>query len=138
MSNTVDIPQELKDSLRKFRFSKKSKGSCALVVKVNKQKLILEEVEQFEDVSLDELGEELPSQSPRFVVLSYELKHNDGRVSYPLVVINWTPTGCETGLMTLHASATILFQNVADVQRVLEVRDGAEGLTKEILEAKLK
>jgi len=105
---------------------------------VNKQKLILEEVEQFDDISPEELAEELPSQSPRFVLLSYKLEHNDGRLSYPLVVINWTPIGCETGLMTLHASATILFQNTADVQRVLEVRDGADGLTKEILEAKLK
>jgi len=81
---------------------------------------------------------ELPSQSPRFVVLSYELTHSDGRVSYPLVLINWAPVGSETGLLTLHASATILFQNTADVQRVIEVRDGAEGLTKEALDAKLR
>jgi len=138
MSNTVDIPQELKDSLRKFRFAKRSKGNCALVIRVNKQKLILEEVEQFDGVELEELAEELPSQNPRFVLLSYEMHHSDGRISYPLIIVNWLPSGCETGLMTLHASATILFQNTADVQRVVEVRDGAEGLTKEALDAKLR
>jgi len=138
MSSTVDIPQELKDSLRKFRFAKRSKGNCAMVVKVNKQKLILEEVEQFDGISLEDLAEELPSQSPRFVVLSYELTHSDGRISYPLVIINWAPSGSETGMLTLHASATILFQNTADVQRVVEIREGAEGLTKEVLDAKLR
>ena len=62
-SNTVDIPQELKDTLRKFRFSKRSTGSAALVVKVNKQKLILEEVEQFDNISVEELAEGTPRSS---------------------------------------------------------------------------
>jgi len=56
MSHTVDIPQELKDSLRKFRFARR-KGNAALVVKINKQKLIMEEVERFDDVSIDDLAE---------------------------------------------------------------------------------
>jgi len=136
MSNTVDVPQELKDSLRKFRFARRSAGSAAMVVKVNKQKLILEEVEQFDNISLEDLAEELPYQSPRFVVLSYELKHKDGRISFPLVLVNWAPSGSETGILTLHASAQILFQNTADVGKVIEIRDG-EGLTKENIDAKL-
>lgn len=59
------------------------------------------------------------------------------------------------GLMTLHASALLNFQNTvgmhatlhlirtysnslqADVSKIIEVRDGAEGLTKEVLDAKL-
>lgn len=40
-------------------------------------------------------------------------------------------------MMTLHASALLNFQNTADVSKVIEVRDGAEGLTQEIVEAKL-
>ena len=56
-------------------------------------------------------------------------------------------------MLTLHASAMFDFQAIvrlchihetdhlkgkqADVSKVVEVRDGAEGLTKEILEAKL-
>lgn len=56
-SHTVDIPQELKTSLRKFRFARRNAGSAALVVKINKQKLIMEEVEQFDDISIEDLAE---------------------------------------------------------------------------------
>jgi hypothetical protein len=97
---------------------------------------------------------ELPESSPRYVVLSYILEHKDGRTSSPLVLINWAPA-CETSLLTLHASALIDFQNTVsptlatklslahhsvsqvEISKVLEVRDGAEGLTKSALEAKL-
>jgi len=53
---------------------------------------------------------ELPESSPRYVVLSYNLVHKDGRTSSPLVLINWVPT-CETSLLTLHASALLDFQS---------------------------
>ncbi|KAJ3492151.1 hypothetical protein NLI96_g196 [Meripilus lineatus] len=137
MSHTVDIPQELKTSLRKFRFARRNAGSAALVVKINKQKLIMEEVEQFDDISIEDLAEELPENAPRYVVLSYELNHTDGRKSFPLVLLNWAPRSSEISLLTLHASAYLDFQATCDVSKVLEVRDGAEGLTKEILDSSL-
>ncbi|KAJ2921398.1 hypothetical protein H1R20_g7123, partial [Candolleomyces eurysporus] len=137
MSATVDIPQSIKDSLRKFRFARRNEGSAALVIKINKAKLIMEEVEQFDSISIEELAEELPENSPRYVVLSYELEHKDGRKSFPLVLINWAPVSSEIGLLTLHASALLNFQNTADVSKVIEVRDGPEGLTKEVIDTKL-
>ncbi|KAI0636727.1 glia maturation factor beta [Trametes polyzona] len=137
ISSTVDIPQELKASLRKFRFARRNAGHAAMVVKINKQKLTMEEVEQFDDISIEDLAEELPENSPRYVLLSYELNHSDGRKSFPLVLVNWAPTSSEMGLLTLHASAFIDFQNTADVSKVIEVREGAEGFTKEIIDQQL-
>ncbi|KAI0031822.1 glia maturation factor beta [Vararia minispora EC-137] len=137
MSHTVDIPQELKDALRKFRFARRKSGNAALVVKINKQKLIMEEAEQFDDITMEDLAEELPESSPRYVMLSYELNHSDGRKSFPLLLINWAPPACEMGMLTLHASALLDFQNQADVGKVLEVRDGSEGLTTEIVNSAL-
>jgi len=134
---TVDIPQAIKDSLRKFRFARRNSGSAALVIKINKAKLIMEEVEQFDNISIEELAEELPENSPRYVVLSYELKHKDGRTSFPLVLINWSPMTSETGMLTLHASALLNFQSTADVNKVIEMRDGPEELTKEAIDARL-
>jgi len=134
MSHTVDIPKELKDSLRKFRFKRRNAGSAALVVKINKEKLIMEEVEQFDDISIGDLAKELPENSPRYVVLSYEVEHDDGRRSFPLALVNWIPTS-PTSQMTLHASSLNDFQILAGVSKVLEVRDGAEGLTKEAIDA---
>ena len=55
--STVDIPQSVKDRLRKFRFARRNQGSAALVVKCNKQKLVLEVVEEFSEISLGELVE---------------------------------------------------------------------------------
>ncbi|KAI0807579.1 glia maturation factor beta [Fomes fomentarius] len=137
MSRTVDIPQELKASLRKFRFARRDAGHAAIVIKINKQKLVMEEVEQFDDISIEDLAEELPENSPRYVLLSYELNHSDGRKSFPLVLINWAPTSSEMGLLTLHASAFLDFQSTADVSKVIEVREGAEGFTKELIDQKL-
>ncbi|KAF8610693.1 glia maturation factor beta [Ceratobasidium sp. AG-I] len=138
MSQIVEIPQTLKDSLRKFRFARRKSGNAAFVVKINKQKLVMEEVEQFDGITIEDLAEELPDASPRYVVLSYELKHSDGRMSFPLVMINWTPIGSETGLLTLHASALTAFQNTVEPNKVIEMRDGPEGLTKEIVDSKLQ
>lgn len=59
-SNTVDIPDSLKASLRKFRFAKRNSGSSALIVKVNKHALTMEEVEQFDSISLEDLAEGVP------------------------------------------------------------------------------
>ncbi|EPS93308.1 hypothetical protein FOMPIDRAFT_1026571 [Fomitopsis schrenkii] len=137
MSHTVDIPQELKASLRKFRFARRNAGSAALVIKINKQKLIMEEVEQFDSISIEDLAEELPENAPRYVLLSHELNHDDGRKSFPLVLVNWAPRSSEMSLLTLHASAFIDFQNTADVSKVIEIRDGAEGLTEESMNQKL-
>ncbi|KAF9532862.1 hypothetical protein CPB83DRAFT_846496, partial [Crepidotus variabilis] len=137
MATTVDIPQSVKDALRKFRF-RRSHGSAAIVIKIVKASLVMEVAEQFDELgSIEELAEELPENSPRYVVLSYELEHKDGRKSYPLVLINWAPSSSETGMLTLHASALITFQNTADVSKVVEIRDGPEGLTKDIIDTKL-
>ncbi|KAJ6502369.1 hypothetical protein C8R45DRAFT_1092231 [Mycena sanguinolenta] len=151
-SHTVDIPQGIKDTLRKFRFARRNEGSAALVIKINKAKLILEEVEQFDSISIEELAEgtsyfvaaitlhlalELPENSPRYVLLSYHLEHKDGRKSFPLVLINWAPSSSEIGMLTLHASALLDFQSTADVSKVIEMRDGPDGLTKEAIDAKL-
>jgi len=136
MSHTVDIPQTIKDSLRKFRFARRNSGSAALVVKVSKQKLIIEEVEQFDKISIEDLVEELPENAPRFVVLSYEYDHTDGRKSFPLVLVNWAPKTTEIGLLTLHASAFLDFQTTAEVSKVIEVRNPEE-FTREAIDAKL-
>lgn len=65
------------------------------------------------------MSPELPENSPRYVVLSYELKHSDGRTSFPLVLVNWAPTGSETRMMTLHASALLDFQTTVSNANVM-------------------
>ena len=81
-STTVDVDPALLDELRGFRLSKRKSACAALVVKIDKKQLLMQKDELLDPTTPDELAEELPEHSPRFVVLSYELKHADGRVSY--------------------------------------------------------
>lgn len=43
--------------MRKFRFARRNSGSAALIVKIDRNKHIMEEVEQFDDISLEDLAE---------------------------------------------------------------------------------
>ena len=90
-SSTVDIEPSLQSELRSFRLSKSTSKNAALVVKINKPKLLLEKEELIDPITPEELAEELPEHSPRFVLVSYEMKHADGRISYPLVLVYWAP-----------------------------------------------
>lgn len=95
--------------------------------RVDKTELVIKEVKKFDLTSIEDLIEgttvstrndphtdhrirvELPEHAPRFIILSYEYHHKDGRTSFPLIFINWKPQA-ETALMTLHASASLDFQ----------------------------
>ncbi|KAK4686993.1 hypothetical protein P7C73_g3125, partial [Tremellales sp. Uapishka_1] len=134
--HTVDIPLTVKEELKKFRFNNRN-GNAALSVKIVRASLSMAVDEELKDISIEEIAEELPENSPRYVILSHELKHKDGRISYPLLLINWAPSSSPTDLMTLHASSLSYFQQTAEIAKVLEVRDGAEGLTLKAVDDKL-
>lgn len=69
--------------------------------------------------TLEDLADELPSNSPRYIVVSYELTDpKDGRVSRPLFALNYNPGTGAPEMKTLHASGLSLFQRAADVARV--------------------
>ncbi|RSH88114.1 uncharacterized protein EHS24_000641 [Apiotrichum porosum] len=127
-ARTVDIPADVKDALKAFRFNNR-KGNAAISIKIVKSTLVMAVDEEFADLSIEEIAEELPENSPRYVLLSHELKHKDGRIS--------APSSSPTDLMTLHASSLSYFQQTAEVAKVLEVRDGEEGLTQEAVDDKL-
>ena len=74
-SRTVDIPQELKNSLRKFRFARRNSGHAAIVIKINKKDLIMEEVEQFDDISVEDLAEGASLHSPTALCRSKSSHH---------------------------------------------------------------
>ena len=59
----------------------------------------------------EELVEALPAHNPRYVAYSYCFKHDDGRTSYPLIFIYFSPLGnantyieAENNLMSLPAT----------------------------------
>jgi len=92
--------------------------------------------QKMDDMSIEELVEELPDHQPRYVVLSYRMEHGDGRVSYPLCFIFLTPRDCKPELQMMYAGSKLSLQKEIDVTRVYELRE-LEELTEEWLQSKL-
>lgn len=114
-----DISDDVKEELRKFRFRKSTNSSALLrkmqchlqwdlliekrnylcnilnnfyvTVKVDREKQMVILDECIDDVSVDELREQLPGHQPRYIVYSYRMEHADGRTSYPICFIFYTP-----------------------------------------------
>ncbi|WFD32283.1 hypothetical protein MSPP1_003328 [Malassezia sp. CBS 17886] len=135
MSATVDIAPELLPALRRFRLAKRAATGAAFVVKIDKKQLLMEEEEVLDPTTPEDLAEELPEHSPRFVVLSYELRHSDGRISYVCMRASWAPASASMELATLYASALSNFSAAADVGKVIDIRDGV--LTDALLRERL-
>ncbi|VDM63359.1 unnamed protein product [Angiostrongylus costaricensis] len=92
---TCDISADLRKQLRLFKFSK----STSLNV------LICEVSTMFPlECSIEEIRKEL-SQQPRFVLISYVLRHADGRLSYPMCLVFYSPEGCSPELQMMYAGS---------------------------------
>ena len=85
------LDPELEQQLTQFRFRKET-NNCAIIMKVDKatQTIVCDEV--LEDIEgVEELKESLPDHQPRFIVYTFKLSHSDGRSSYPLCFIFYSP-----------------------------------------------
>ncbi|XP_015594336.1 glia maturation factor beta [Cephus cinctus] len=130
-----DIGDDVKDALKAFRF-RKSQKNAALILKVNKEKQRICIDEQIEDIEIDQLQDCIPAHQPRYIVYSYRMKHQDGRISYPMCFIFYTPRDIQMELQVLYASMKLILQKEAELTRVYEVRE-LEELTEDWLKENL-
>eukprot|EP00092_Neocalanus_flemingeri_P001930 GFUD01002061.1.p1 GENE.GFUD01002061.1~~GFUD01002061.1.p1 ORF type:complete len:142 (+),score=56.47 GFUD01002061.1:126-551(+) len=130
------IDEDLKNELKKFRYSKAKEG-CAIIMKVDKDKQMIIEEEKLEDCSVDELRESLPTHQPRFIAYSFCHNHSDGRVSYPMVFLFSTPPGGQIELSVMYAGSKNNLVKETGMTKLLEVRD-MEDLTEEWVKDQLK
>lgn len=79
--------------------------------------------EIFNDI--DSLREELPDTSPRFILLSYPYKSDDGRLVSPLVLVYWKPPSGQEMKM-LFAGAVEMFRGKAGVSKLISIEDEDE------------
>ncbi|KAH8809009.1 hypothetical protein F5884DRAFT_390482 [Xylogone sp. PMI_703] len=136
-SRLYTFSQETKDHLRKFRLgTSRAQDPQAVIYYIDKNTL---EIKQDEDKvvykDLQEIGDDLPDNSPRFVLLSYPLTLPSGRMSVPYVLLYYLPVTCNAEFRMLYAGAKELMRNTAEVSRVIEI-DSADDL--EELPDKLK
>ncbi|XP_070576852.1 glia maturation factor gamma-like [Ptychodera flava] len=130
-----EVDEDLKARLKKFRF-RKEKNNAAILMKIDRDSLMVKFEEEFEDCSLEELQEELPAAQPRYLLYSYCLTHDDGRISYPLVFIFITPLGCKPDLQMMYAGSKLHVVQETGLTKVFEIRQ-AEEMTEEWLKQKL-
>ncbi|KAJ1034478.1 hypothetical protein NDA18_001338 [Ustilago nuda] len=125
-SSTIDIPSTLLQSVRKFRLTPSKVPISAQIFKIDRKSLTLQLEETLSTglSSVEDLVEQLPENSPRFLIVNYKLQHHDGRVSYPLFLLYWAPQTSSLEQSTLYASALSNFAAKADIGKVIDVRDG--------------
>nr|CAG8452173.1 14884_t:CDS:10 [Entrophospora candida] len=113
-SNTVmyKVPVDrVKQSIRRHEIRNE--------IKIDRENLVVVEDEIHDDITLEELVEELPENAPRYIVLSYE----DGRKSYPLVLIYYSPISTNPEAHMLYTSSKVYFQQKADLNKTFDIRE---------------
>ncbi|XP_044267705.1 glia maturation factor beta [Tribolium madens] len=133
--NICAVTDDVKQALKDFRF-RKAQDTAALILKVDREKQQIIIDEKLENITIEELQESLQSHQPRYVILSYRQEHKDGRVSYPLCFIYFTPRDSHAELQIMYAGSKIALQREADLARAFEIRE-LEDLTEEWLLEKL-
>ncbi|XP_054652529.1 glia maturation factor beta [Dunckerocampus dactyliophorus] len=130
-----EVDEDLVKKLKKFRLRKET-NNAAIVMKIDKDKHLVILDEEHEDISPDDLKDELPERQPRFVIYSYKYHHDDGRVSYPLCFIFSSPVGCRPEQQMMYAGSKNKLVQTAEMTKVFEIRN-TEDLTEEWLREKL-
>ncbi|KAJ4336883.1 hypothetical protein N0V87_005099 [Didymella glomerata] len=135
-SRLYTFSTETKTKLRKFRLgTSRAKDPQAVIYEIDKKTLEIKPVddEVYSDVA--SVADELPDHAPRFVLLSYPLTLDSGRLSVPYVMLYYLPITCNSEVKMLYAGAKELMRNTAEVNKIIEV-DSAEDLDD--IEDKLK
>ena len=123
-NTTCDISDAVRETLKKLQFAKGKKATnSGFTAKINKKALTVDVDEEYTNVDLKEIAEDLPESAPRFIFFSYEWKREDGRVHYPLVMIYYTPASVSTQLHMMYASSKALLLQVLNVQRFFDLND---------------
>jgi len=81
--------------------------------------------------SLQEIADALPENSPRYVLLSYPVTLNSGRLSTPYILLYYLPENANNQLRMVYAGAKELMRNTAEVGKVIDVADEEELLAVE-------
>jgi len=136
MSTICDVDPALIDKMKKFRF-RKEQTNAAFTMKIDKDKLLIQEEENFDNISIEDLASELPETQPRYILYSYRHERPDGRVSFPLIFIYYCPTGAKPEMHMMYASSkTNLILKLDCAGKVFDIRN-AEDMTIDWLKDKL-
>ncbi|KAJ5713421.1 uncharacterized protein N7483_010602 [Penicillium malachiteum] len=121
-SRLYSFSPETKEKLRKFRLStSRARDAQAIIYIIDSksQEIRPEDGEVYS--KMEDLADELPESSPRYILLSHPLTLKDGRLSVPYVLLYWLPENCNPSQRMMYAGAVELMRTTAEVNRVVEV-----------------
>ncbi|EMF09239.1 GMF family protein [Sphaerulina musiva SO2202] len=129
-SRLYTISPETKDKLRKFRLgTSRAKDPQAIIYQINKSNMEITPSDNPQVVytNMLDLADELPDNTPRFILLSYPLTLSSGRLSVPYVMLNYLPPTCSAENRMLYAGAKELMRSTSEAGKLIEI-DSAEDL----------
>lgn len=113
-----EFSSETLAELRKFRFgSSRVSLMQAVVYMIDKNTYEIRKQDDEVQSSVEELVEELPDNTPRYIVVSYPMKTSDGRLKTPLVLVYWRPRTSGQESKMLYAGAVELMRDKAGVSQ---------------------
>lgn len=124
-ASTCTIDARVLEECRKLRFMKDPRNT-AIILKINVKQMVIEVDEILEDCSIDQVGEGLPESSPRYILYSYKFVRPDGRVSFPLMFIFYSPEAVNMGLNMHYASSKPMLAQKLEISKLFDVNDSAQ------------
>lgn len=122
-SNLYTFSSQLLSDIQKFRFSSgRATTLQAQIYSIDKSSYDIIQESSTVITDIDDLKDQLPSNSPRYVLLSYPHKTTDGRLVSPLVLVYWKPPTSQESKM-LYAGALQLFRDKAGVSKLIDFDD---------------
>ncbi|KAJ6102471.1 hypothetical protein N7486_004898 [Penicillium sp. IBT 16267x] len=121
-SRLYSFSPETKEKLRKFRLgTSRAKDAQAIIyiIDAKSQEIRPQDGEVYS--KMENLANDLPESSPRFILLSHPLTTKSGRLSVPYVLLYWLPENCNPSQRMMYAGAVELMRTTAEVNRVVEV-----------------
>ncbi|KAK8442022.1 hypothetical protein ACI3LY_001790 [Candidozyma auris] len=124
MASLYNFSAETLSELRKFRFSSgRADNMQAIIYAIDKSSNYVTRESESPIESIEELMEELPDNSARYVLLSYPIKLSDGRIKNPFVLLYWRPPTSGQENKMLYAGAVELFREKAGVSKLIEIEE---------------
>ncbi|KAJ5952294.1 Glia maturation factor beta [Penicillium vulpinum] len=121
-SRLYSFSPETKEKLRKFRLgTSRAKDAQAIIYIIDAKSQEIRPQDDKVYSNMEDLSDDLPDSSPRFILLSYPMTTKDGRPTVPYVLLYWLPENCNPMQRMSYANAVELMRSSAQVNRVIEV-----------------
>lgn len=136
-NDMCDVDEGVEPILKKLKFTQRKFVTRAAILKiiVKENKIVLDD--ELEEITTDELREELPELQPRYVVYNFEHVTRDGRTTSQLCFIYYHPNGCNPEQLMRYAGCYNKMYQLSGAVKSVELVE-SEDLTDEWLVKQLK